>query len=91
MKKKVYLSLLCASLLYADEIITLEEVTVTANRVEEAAVSQPLSISKKDSKEIELDQVVFQKDLLNSLSNVLVMQTTSGIGHMISVRTPIST
>ena len=35
--------------------------------------------------------MVFQKDLLNSLSNVLVTQTTSGVGHMISVRTPIST
>ena len=90
-KKNIYLSLLCASLLQAEEIINLEEMTVTANRIEESITAQPLSISKKDAKEIELDQVVFQKDLLNSLSNVLVTQTTSGIGHMISVRTPIST
>ena len=34
---------------------------------------------------------MFQKDLLNSISNVLVTQTTSGVGHMLSVRTPVST
>lgn len=89
-KNRIVLSLLCASLLQA-EVIKLENVTVTATRAEEAKVTQALSIDKKDTREIELDQVVFQKDLLNSLSNVLVTQTTSGVGHMISVRTPIST
>lgn len=90
-KRGITLSLMCASVLYAEELVNLSDITVTATRVETATVSQALSIEKKDSKEIELDQVVFQKDLLNSLSNVLVTQTTSGVGHMISVRTPIST
>ncbi|PTB83474.1 TonB-dependent receptor, partial [Sulfurovum lithotrophicum] len=90
-KKGICLSLLCATLLQAEDIINLSDITVTATRVETAKVSQSLSIDKKDSKEIALDQVIFQKDLLNSLSNVLVTQTTSGVGHMISVRTPIST
>ena len=86
-----YLSLLTAVVLQAEEVINLEEITVTGTRAEEATVSQGLSIDKKSAKEIELDQVVFQKDLLNSLSNVLVTQTSSGVGHMLSVRTPIST
>ena len=85
------ISLSVCSLLVQAEVINLEDVTVTATRTKEAKVTQSLSIEKKDTKEIQLDQVVFQKDLLNSLSNVLVTQTTSGIGHMISVRTPIST
>jgi len=90
-KKGICLSLLCVTLLQAEDIINLSDITVTATRVEAAKISQALSIDKKDSKEIALDQVIFQKDLLNSLSNVLVTQTTSGVGHMISVRTPIST
>lgn len=89
-KKGIIISSIAATLLQA-EIIKLGDVTVTATRAEEAKVTQALSIDKKDTKEIKLDQVVFQKDLLNSLSNVLVTQTTSGVGHMISVRTPIST
>ena len=90
-RRGITLSLMCASVLYAEELVNLSDITVTATRVETATVSLALSIEKKESKEIELDQVVFQKDLLNSLSNVLVTQTTSGVGHMISVRTPIST
>ena len=86
-----YFSLFATVVLQAGEVINLEEITVTGTRAEEATVSQGLSINKKSSKEIELDQVVFQKDLLNSLSNVLVTQTSSGVGHMLSVRTPIST
>ncbi|RLA69500.1 MAG: TonB-dependent receptor [Epsilonproteobacteria bacterium] len=89
-KKGIYISFITASLLQA-EVVKLEDMTVTATRTEEASVTQALSIDKKDTQEIELDQVVLQKDLLNSLSNVLVTQTTSGVGHMISVRTPIST
>ena len=91
MNKVWYLSLLTAVVLQAEEVINLEEITVTGTRAEEATVSQGLSIDKKSAKEIKLDQVVFQKDLLNSLSNVLVTQTSSGVGHMLSVRTPIST
>ncbi|MCF6245088.1 MAG: TonB-dependent receptor [Sulfurovum sp.] len=90
-KRGITLSLLCATVLYAENLVNLSDITVTATRVEMPTVVQPLSIEKKDSEEIALDQVVFQKDLLNSLSNVLVTQTTSGVGHMISVRTPIST
>ena len=90
-KRGITLSLMCASVLYAEELVNLSDITVTATRTETTTVSQALSIEKKESKEIELDQVEFQKDLLNSLSNVLVTQTTSGVGHMLSVRTPIST
>ncbi len=90
-QKGMTFSLLCVSALYAQELVNLSDITVTATRVETATVSQALSIEKKESKEIDLDQVMFQKDLFNSLSNVLVTQTTSGVGHMLSVRTPIST
>jgi len=91
MHKTITIALLASVGLMAETLVDLDEITVTAERVEESSLKQPLSISKKDTEEIELDQVVFQKDLLNSLSNVLVTQTTSGIGHMMSVRTPITT
>ena len=48
-------------------------------------------IHQKSEDEIKIDQAIFQRDLLNSLSGVLVTQTSSGIGHMLSVRTPITT
>lgn len=73
------------------EVINLEAVSVTGMREEESIVSQALSMGKKDQTEVKLDQVVYQKDLLNSIAGVTVSQTTSGVGHMLSVRTPITT
>lgn len=87
---KSTLSLLTINLL-AQDIVQLESFTVTASRENESQVKQALKIDKKDQKEIESDQVIFQKDLLNSMSGVLVTQTSSGIGHKLSVRTPITT
>jgi len=85
------LSLLATNLLAEGQIVTLESVSVTALREEEKVVEQPLSISKKGEKEIELDQVIFQKDLLNSMAGVRVEQTTSVIGHKTSIRMPSTT
>ncbi len=73
------------------KIIQLDAITVTGTRAQETQLSQALKIDKKGEDEIKIDQTIFQRDLLNSLSGVLVTQTTSGIGHMLSVRTPIST
>jgi len=73
------------------EVINLEAVSVTGMREEEKVLDQSLSLSKKEQNEIKLDQIVFQKDLLNSMAGVNVTQTSSGIGHMLSVRTPITT
>lgn len=87
----ITLSLITSTLLAQEEIVTLETVTVTASREDESLVKQSLKIEKKESSEIKLDQVIYQKDLLNSISGVHVSQTTSGIGHMLSIRTPIST
>lgn len=74
-----------------DGIIQLDAITVTGTRAQETQLSQALKIDKKGEEEVKIDQPIFQKDLLNSLSGVLVTQTTSVIGHMLSVRTPIST
>lgn len=88
---KSLLSLVTINALAQENVVSLDSFTVTASRDSEAQVEQALKIEKKDKKETELDQVIFQKDLLNSLSGVLVTQTSSGVGHMLSVRTPIST
>ena len=81
---------ICVASSYA-EVINLEAVSVTGLREEEKVIDQSLSLSKKEKNEVKLDQVIFQKDLLNSMAGVNVTQTSSGIGHMLSVRTPITT
>ncbi len=86
----LFLSIL-ASQLIADNVVVLDSVSVTALREEERVVDQPLSISQKSEKEIALDQVIFQKDLLNSMAGVRVEQTTSIIGHKTSIRMPSTT
>ena len=90
--KKSLLSLSMIALpLLADSVVELAPVSVTATGVDESSIEQPLSVATKDDKEIKLDQVIFQKDLLNSLSGVRIEQTGSVIGHMTSIRMPIGT
>ena len=78
---------------YADNasVASLEGVTVTATRETEEISKQALSIAKKSEEEVALDQVVFQKDLLNSIAGVSIKQTSSVIGHMTAIRTPNTT
>jgi len=73
------------------EVINLESVSVTGLREEQKVSEQALSISTKEEKEIKLDQVVFQKDLLNSMAGVRIEQTGSIIGHKTSIRFPSTT
>lgn len=73
------------------EVINLEPVSVTGLREEQKISEQALSISTKEDKEIKLDQVIFQKDLLNSMAGVRIEQTTSVIGHKTAIRTPSTT
>ncbi len=73
------------------EVINLEPVSVTGTRSAEKVSEQSLSISTKEEKEINVDQVIFQKDLLNSMSGVRIEQTTSVIGHKTSIRMPSTT
>lgn len=89
-KSIIIISLLSVSLL-AESIIDISTMSVTATKVLQEVVQLPLSISTKAEKEIALDQVIFQKDLLNSLSGVRVEQTGSVIGHMTSIRMPVNT
>ena len=90
--KRITLSLsLFAAALLADSTVEINPISVTATGVEESVLEQPLSIATKDETEIKLDQVIFQKDLLNSLSGVRIEQTGSVIGHMTSIRMPINT
>jgi outer membrane receptor protein involved in Fe transport len=72
-------------------LTNLDTVTVTATREAEAVSKQALSIAKKSSEEMALDQVVFQKDALNSIAGVSIKQTSSVIGHMTAIRTPNTT
>lgn len=89
-KSAIIISILTATLL-AESIVELEPVSVTATGVEESVLEQPLSISTKGEEEVKLDQVIFQKDLLNSLAGVRVEQTGSVIGHTTAIRMPRST
>ncbi len=92
MKKSVLLSFATASLLTGGAFAyDIEPITVTATGIEEKVLTQPLSIDKKDKSDIELDQVVLQKDLLNSISGVRIEQTGSVIGHMTAIRMPLNT
>lgn len=84
----ITLSFFAATLLAQSSVIELSPISVTATGSEENVVEQPLSISTKAEKEIKLDQVIFQKDLLNSLSGVRIEQTGSVIGHTTAIRMP---
>lgn len=79
------LSILTATLL-ADSVIDISAISITATGIEESVVEQPLSIATKGEEEVKLDQVIFQKDLLNSLSGVQIEQTGSVIGHTTAIR-----
>lgn len=91
MKKRVLAISFITSALLANSVVELAPVSVTATGIDESNLEQPLSITSKDQKEIKLDQVIFQKDLLNSLSGVRIEQTGSVIGHMTSIRMPMGT
>ncbi len=92
MKKSIIvMSLLTINLLAESSVVELSPISVTATGVEESVVEQPLSISTKGEKEVKLDQVIFQKDLLNSLSGVRIEQTGSVIGHTTAIRMPNNT
>ncbi|WP_457597132.1 TonB-dependent receptor [Hydrogenimonas sp.] len=90
MKKHLLLLSAAAAALLAEEA-TLAPVSVVATGVEESVVEQPEAIAIKEKPEIELDQVVFQKDLFNSLPGVRIEQTGSVFGHMTAIRMPINT
>jgi outer membrane receptor protein involved in Fe transport len=89
-KIAISVSVLAISL-FAESVVEINPISVTATGVEENVLQQPLSIATKGENEIKLDQVIFQKDLLNSLSGVRIEQTGSVIGHMTSIRMPINT
>lgn len=92
MKKQILgVAFFASTLLLHASSIELSPVSVTATGIEEKIIDQPLSVAKKDESEINLDQVIFQKDLLNSLSGVRIEQTGSVIGHMTSIRMPKNT
>ena len=77
MKNKIILCItLCTSLLAQDSIVELNQISVTETKQEEQNLTLANSISKKDKNEIDLDQVIYQKDLLNSLSGVRIEQTS---------------
>lgn len=90
-KTAMVLALSAIKALASDTPYTLDTLSVTAYRDEENVFAQPLSIDVKKSAEVNLDQVVSQKDLLNSISGVRVEQTNDGSGHMTSVRLPLNT
>ena len=87
-KTAIVLSLSTVLLLAESQVIDLTPISVVATGIEKSIVEQPLSIATKGEEEIKLDQVIFQKDLLNSLSGVHIEQTGSVIGHTTAIRMP---
>jgi len=87
-KTTIVLALSVINLLAESSVIELTPFSVVATGIEESVVEQPLSISTKGEEEVKLDQVIFQKDLLNSLSGVRIEQTGSVIGHTTAIRMP---
>ena len=69
----------------------IETLVVTATRDAQNVLEVDASIGSKSGDEIALDDAALQKELLNSLSGVLVTQTGSTLGHMTSIRMPINT
>lgn len=90
-KTAILLAISAINALAADNTYSLDTLSVTAYRDEENVFVQPHSIDVKKSAEVNLDQVVSQRDLLNSISGVRVEQTNDGSGHMTSVRMPLNT
>ncbi|MDP1615063.1 MAG: hypothetical protein Q8L68_04630 [Methylococcales bacterium] len=90
-KTAILLAISAINALAADNAYSLDALSVTAYRDEENVFIQPHSIDVKKSAEVNLDQVISQRDLLNSISGVRVEQTNDGSGHMTSVRMPFNT
>jgi len=90
-KTVITLALSAVCLLAESSVINISQISVTATGKKETVLTQPLSIAKKSEEEIKLDQVIFQKDLLNSLSGVRIEQTGSIVGHTTSIRMPNGT
>ena len=91
MRKALMISVAASALFGAESSFEIEPVSVSATGFEQRVVEQPLSIDKREKSDIELDEVIFQKDLLNSVSGVRVEQTGSVIGHMTAIRMPLNT
>lgn len=90
-KSVITLTISGISLLANSSVIDLSPISIVGTGVEESVLEQPLSVGTKSKEEIKLDQVVFQKDLLNSIAGVRIEQTGSVIGHTTSIRLPSST
>jgi outer membrane receptor protein involved in Fe transport len=71
--------------------VTLDTISVTANRDQELTLEVPASIGVVDAKTLERDQPHYQKDVFNSIAGVRVTQTGSTLGHMTSIRMPSNT
>ena len=65
-KSTIVLAMSVISLLADTSVIDLTPISVVATGVEESVLEQPLSVATKSEEEVKLDQVIFQKDLLNS-------------------------
>ena len=87
-KSTIVLALSAISLLAESKVIDLSPISVVGTGIEESVLEQPLSVATKGEEEVKLDQVIFQKDLLNSLSGVHIEQTGSVIGHTTAIRMP---
>lgn len=90
-RKTILLALSAITALASESTYSLDALSVTAYRDEENVFTQPHSIDVKKTAEVKLDQVISQKDLLNSISGVRIEQTNDGSGHMTSVRMPLNT
>ncbi|MCG3678808.1 TonB-dependent receptor [Aliarcobacter butzleri] len=71
-KKILFLSLVTSSLLFAEETTKLEEITVSANKMEENIQDVPQSISVITEEDIEQKEIKSIKDIVKEVPNMSI-------------------
>lgn len=84
-RKLIFISLLASSLLYANETTKLEEITVSANKMEENIQDVPQSITVIDEETIEQKGIKNIQDIAKQVPN-LNISGNSGMGSNASFR-----
>lgn len=77
-KKILFLSLVTSSLLFSNETTKLEEITVSANKMEENIQDVPQSITVINKEELEEKRIVDIKGVINEIPNMNLNKTATG-------------
>ena len=90
-EKLIVVSLVASSLLYAQEITKLEEITVSANKVEENIQNVPQSITVIDENMIEEKGIKNIADVINEIPNMYISPSHGGAVNFRGLNTSMFT